>query len=192
MHTKFILKNLWFYLFANRTSWLWSCMTTPFSNPSNLCILFSLLLVGIFIYIFPPIVCLGLFRQLLNWMPLKITLIRNFETSFSQVRSWILLRSEWLVRMTGQSLIGSALSRPRSFASERESTSVTINSPQQMETARSGQFLFFSSIYMRLSKYLTPRWGNVIEKYSVLAFQIFCFLLHILRNRWSLLCEITL
>lgn len=55
-------------------------------------------------------VYIGFVQHLLNWMSLKITFIKTFETSFSQVRSWILLRSEWLARVTGRDT-GTALSR---------------------------------------------------------------------------------
>ena len=135
--------------------WLTHLETTP---PPSLN--FAYCFIGGSLYILFPVVCLGLFWQLLNWMPLKIISLRNFKTSFSQVRSRILLRSERLARVTEQRLVGCALSKPCFFALKLESTRVTIHSLEQMKTPLSGQFLFIFSICISLSKSIIFWWGR--------------------------------
>lgn len=143
IHTKLILCILLLYL-----KWALSLELPWLTSLENLLSLhFVYHFVGGCPYIFFPIVCLGLFQQLLNWMLLKITFIKNFETSFSQVRSWILLRSQWLARVTVQRLIVSALCRPYSFTFQLEGTTVSINSLEQKKTTLSRNFLFFFSTY---------------------------------------------
>lgn len=134
--------------------WLTHLETTP---PS---LYFVYCFIGGSLHILFPFVCLGLFWQLLNWIPLKITSLRNFKTSFSQVRGQILLRSERLARVTEQRLVGCAPSKPCSFALELESTGLTIHSLEQMKTPLSGQLLFLLSICISLSKSIILWWGR--------------------------------
>lgn len=101
-HAMVILKRPLLYFFYKTKV---CSKTNQFENPSINILLCSLIYWWVLLYIlvdFSPYVCLGLFQHLLNWIPLKITFIKNSETSFSQVRSWILLRSEWLARVAGQ------------------------------------------------------------------------------------------
>lgn len=163
LHTTFILTNLWFsiYYIFGLSSCLSSSMTNPFGNPPpSLCLVYCF--IGGSLHILSPVVCLGLFWQLLNWIPLKITSFRHFKTSFSQVRGRILLRSEQLARVAEQRLVGCALSKPCSFALELESTGVTIHSLERMKTPLSGQFLFLFSICISLSKSIILWWGRGI------------------------------
>lgn len=171
-HDMFILKMFLFYFYYKTKA----CSKTNQFENFFINIFCSLIYWWVSLYILvvaSPLlnVYIDFFQHLLNWMSLKITFIKTFETSFSQVRSWILLRSEWLARVTGRDT-GTALSRIYScFWARRHKGHYTFSwSEYPMHNIWWVGFFLLLIFYWNLSPLVIK---ELIEKNSV--FLSFCF-----------------